>query len=167
MSLPVCLSRIFLLALFAIITPLASAADPVPAVRPFVTGSLAKIVAEREGRPFVLAFWSVSCAHCPAELKALGELRKRYPNLELVLVAADSLDEAPRTRQLAIEYGLGQVEQWVFADEMTERLRFEIDRRWRGELPRTHFYDREHRITAVSGLVPKQQLLAWVKAELR
>lgn len=161
------LSRIFLLALFAIITPLALAVDVVPpVVHPFVAGSLAKIVAERAGRPFVLAFWSVACTHCPAELKALGELRKRHPNLEVVLVAADSPDEAPRTRQLAIKYGLGGVEQWVFADEMTERLRFEIDRRWHGELPRTHFYDREHRITAVSGVVPKQQLLAWLKAEL-
>ncbi|MFZ2852780.1 MAG: TlpA disulfide reductase family protein, partial [Rhodocyclaceae bacterium] len=164
---PVDIFRIFLLALFAIITPLASAADAVRPVHPFVAGSLAKIVAEREGRPFVLAFWSVSCTHCPAELKMLGELRKRHPNFDVVLVAADSPDEAPRTRQLAIKYGLGQAEQWVFADEMTERLRFEIDRRWHGELPRTHFYDREHRITAVSGVVPKLQLLAWLKAELR
>lgn len=101
------------------------------------------------------------------ELKALGEIRKRNPKLDIVLVAADTPDEIPLTAQLASKYGLGKVEQWVFADEMEERLRFEIDRRWHGELPRTHFYDREHRIEVVSGVVPKQQLLAWVKANVR
>ncbi len=156
--------RGFLLLLLVVVTPLASAAD---AVRPFVAGSLAKIVAERRGKPFVLAFWSVSCAHCPMELKALGEIRKRNPKIDIVLVAADTPDEAPLTAQLAASYGLGKVEQWVFADEMQERLRFEIDQRWHGELPRTHFYDREHRIEAVSGVVPKPQLLGWVKANVR
>ena len=47
-----------------------------------------------------------------------------------------------RRRSSRSPYGLGKVEQWVFADPMPERLRFEIDRRWYGELPRTHFYDR-------------------------
>jgi thiol-disulfide isomerase/thioredoxin len=144
--------------------PLVAAAD---AVRPFVVGSLAKIVAERQGKPFVLAFWSVSCTHCPSELKALGEVRRRNPKLDIVLVAADTPDEAPLTARLAGKYGLGKTAQWVFADEMQERLRFEIDQRWHGELPRTYFYDREHRIEIVSGLVPKQQLLAWVKANSR
>lgn len=156
--------RIFLLAFLAAAAPLVSAAD---AVRPFVTGSLAKIVAERQGQPFVLAFWSVTCAHCPTELKALGEIRKRNPKLDIVLVAADTPDEMALAAQLAGKYGLGKVEQWVFADEMEERLRFEIDRRWHGELPRTHFYDRDHRIEVVSGVAPKQQLLAWVKANVR
>lgn len=156
--------RGFLLLLLVAFTPLALAAD---AVRPFVAGSLAKIVAQRQGKPFVLAFWSVNCAHCPLELKALGEIRKRNPKIDIVLVAADTPDEAPLTAQLATKYGLGKVEQWVFADEMQERLRFEIDQRWHGELPRTYFYDREHRIEVVSGVVPKPQLLGWVKANVR
>jgi thiol-disulfide isomerase/thioredoxin len=156
--------RCFLLALLVAGALPVLAAD---AVRPFVAGSLAKIVAERQGKPFILAFWSVNCAHCPMELKALGEIRQRNPQVDIVLVAADTPDESPLTAQMAASYGLGKVEQWVFADDMPERLRFEIDRRWHGELPRTHFYDRQHRIEAVSGLVPKQQLLGWVKANVR
>lgn len=156
--------RRFLLLFLVAVAPAVSAAD---AVRPFVAGSLAKIVAARQGQPFVLAFWSVNCTHCPLELKALGELRKRNPKLDIVLVAADSPDEAPLTAQLAARYGLGKVEQWIFADEMPERLRFEIDRRWHGELPRTHFYDREHRVDAVSGVVSQPYLAAWAKASVR
>ncbi len=158
------LIRSFLLAFLVAGSPLVAAAD---AVRPFVVGSLERIVAERQGKPFVLAFWSVTCTHCPAELKALGELRRNNPQLDIVLVAADTPDEAPLAAQTAGKHGLGRVEQWVFADEMEERLRFAIDRRWHGELPRTHFYDREHRIAVVSGVVPKPQLAAWVKANVR
>lgn len=134
-------------------------------VRPFVSGSLARIVAERQGRPFILAIWSIGCTHCPTELKGLGELKKAHPALEIVLLAADTPDEARQGAAMAASFGLGKVEQWVFADEMPERLRHEIDPRWRGELPRTHFYDREHRIERVSGLVPKSRLMAWMRAQ--
>ena len=112
--------RCFLVTLLVAIAPRVFAAE---AVRPFVAGSLAKIVAERQGKPFVLAFWSVGCAHCPLELKALGEIRQRNRQLDIVLVAADSPEEAPLIAQLAARYGLVKVEQWVFADEMQERLR--------------------------------------------
>lgn len=153
-----------LLVVLLVFAGLAGAAE---SVRPFVAGSLASIMAARAGKPFVLAFWSVGCTHCPAELKALGDLKRRHPALDVVLVAADTPEQAPLTRQLAGRYGLGKVEQWVFADEMPERLRFEIDRRWHGELPRTYFYDGEHRIEVTSGVVPKEKLLAWVKTNVR
>ncbi|MFN3397186.1 MAG: hypothetical protein ACK4ZS_01480, partial [Sulfurimicrobium sp.] len=64
-------------------------------------------------------------------------------------------------------FGLGNTGQWIFADDMPERLRFEIDPRWHGELPRTHFYDRAHRVEVVSGVVPPPRLAAWVKANVR
>lgn len=136
-------------------------------VRPFVAGSLAGILAQRQGRPFVLVFWSSSCGYCPAELKALSVIRKANPKLGVVLVSADTPEEAPLAAKLAAKYGLGKAEQWIFADEMEERLRFDIDPRWHGELPRTHFYDREHRTEVISGIVPQQKLLAWVKANVR
>ena len=135
-------------------------------VRPFVAGSLTSLVAAHAGRPFVLAFWSVTCAHCPSELKVLGELKRQYPKLDVVLVAADTPDDAADAARMAGEYALGRTEQWVFADDMPERLRFEIDKRWLGELPRTHFYDRQHKLESVAGVVPRQILAAWIKKNL-
>jgi thiol-disulfide isomerase/thioredoxin len=136
-------------------------------VRPFVAGSLAKIAAERAGRPFILAFWSIGCTHCPAELKSLAALKKAYPKLDVVLVAADSPDEAEPAAELAARHGLARAEQWVFADAMPERLRYEIDPRWHGELPRTHFYDAGHRVEAVAGVVPPARLERWVRENVR
>lgn len=155
--------RRVLILLLAFLVP-AAIADT--AVRPFVAGSLAQITAARQGKPFVLTFWSIGCTHCPAELKALGDLKRRHPKLDIVLVAADAPDDAPQTARLARSYGLSKVEQWVFADPMPERLRFEIDRRWFGELPRTHFYDRAHMVETVSGVVPEERLQRWVREAL-
>ncbi|MFN3397982.1 MAG: hypothetical protein ACK4ZS_05530, partial [Sulfurimicrobium sp.] len=60
------LPRILCLLSFLLFAPLQSAGEP---VRPFVAGSLAKILAARQGKPFVLAFWSVTCTYCPMELE--------------------------------------------------------------------------------------------------
>lgn len=154
-------------ALFALLLPAAVLAEARPQLRPFVGGSLEQIQAERAGKPFVLALWSATCTHCPAELKALGQLLKRTPGLEVVLVATDTPAESPQLTRLAAEYGLGRQVQWVFADEQPERLRFQIDRRWYGELPRTYLYDGQHRREAYSGLIPAAQLERWLAANVK
>lgn len=147
------------------ISPLVAAATP--GVQPFVAGSLAKIVGARQGRPFILALWSIGCTHCPEELKALGRLKAANPKLDVVLVATDSPEDAARAAELAAGYGLAKAPQWVFADEVPERLRFEIDRRWHGELPRTYFYERGQAVEGVSGLLPPGRLEQWAKEHAR
>lgn len=142
-------------------------AGATPGVQPMTRGSLAKIVAARRGQPFIVAYWSVTCAHCPRELRALGELRQRYPQLQLVLVSTDTPEDAGEAARLAAGYGLGDVEQWVFAEAAPEILRAEIDSRWHGELPRTAFYDRQHRVEAFSGVVSAKRLQAWAEAHAR
>lgn len=136
-----------------------------PAVRPFVTGSLARIAVERQGRPFILALWSLGCTHCPSELRTLAALKRRHPQLDVVLVSTDAPEDAARVAELAASFGLGSVEQWVFADPSPERLRYEIDRRWYGELPRTQFYDRQHKVEGVSGVVPAARFEQWLRGE--
>ena len=137
------------------------------APQPFVVGSLQEILAQHAGKPVIVAFWSVGCTHCPAELKTLGALKRRHPGLNVVLVAADTPEDGPETQRLAACYGLGKVPQWVFADPIPERLRMDIDRRWYGELPRTHFYDAAHRLEAFAGVVPEARLRDWIAANVR
>lgn len=158
------LPRILCLLSFLLFAPPSPAGEP---VRPFVAGSLTKILAAHQGKPFVLALWSVTCTYCPQELEALGRIIKSHPKLDVVLIAADTPEDAPLAAEMAAGFGLGNAEQWVFADDMPERLRFEIDPRWHGELPRTHFYDGAHRLEVVSGVVPPPRLAAWAKANAR
>lgn len=152
---------------FLLLLLVASSAFSSEAVRAFVPGSLAKIAAERQGKPFIVVLWSVGCTHCPAELKTLAEIRKKQPNLDIVLVSTDAPEDAAQAAQLAARFGLARAEQWIFSAEMPERLRFEIDPRWHGELPRTQFYDREHRVEAISGVVAPQRLAAWARRNAR
>ena len=132
------------------------------AVRPFTQGSLGQVVAARQGKPFVLVLWSLDCQYCPTELKTLSELRRSHPNLDVVLVATDTISDAPQLALKAAAHGMGQAEQWVFADDMPERLRREIDTRWYGEVPRTYFYDRKHQRDVKTGLVSKQFFEQWL-----
>ena len=151
--------RLFILAFMLGCVNIAIAAE---AVRPFTQGSLAKVLAAREGKPFILVLWSLECQYCPTELKTLSELRRSHPNLDVVLVATDTVTEAPQLAIKAEVHGMGQVEQWVFADDMPERLRREIDTRWYGEVPRTYFYDRKHQRDVKTGLVSKQFFEQWL-----
>lgn len=129
---------------------------------PFVGGSLQKIERQYKGKPFILGFWSASCTHCPSELKALGELTRKHSGLQIVLVATDTPAETPELERLAADYGVAKQARWVFADDQPERLRFEIDRRWYGELPRTYFYDARGERQGRSGVQPVEQLEKWV-----
>lgn len=132
-------------------------------VRPFEVGSHAQIRTVREGRPFILSFWSIDCAHCPKELRTLGELKKRHPGIDIVLVSTDPLAETAMLANFAARQGLGQAEQWVFADPQPQKLRFEIDKRWWGELPRTYLFDADHKVVAFSGLMAEDALAGWVE----
>jgi thiol-disulfide isomerase/thioredoxin len=140
----------------------ANAAESVRPVRPFTQGSLARVLEARQGRPFILMLWSLECQYCPAELKMLSELKRDNPRLDVVLIATDTVGDMPQLKARAQSYGVGEIEQWVFAEDMPERLRMEIDGRWYGEVPRTYFYDRKHQREVKTGLVDKKFFEDWL-----
>jgi len=135
-------------------------------LKPFVAGSMQQIRASHAGRPFVLALWSLTCTHCQEELTRLGKLQYRHPGLNVVLVSTDTPDDAAALTATLARHGLARAEAWVYADGFTERLRFEIDPRWGGELPRTYFYDRAHTVTARSGALAPAELERWAVTSL-
>lgn len=140
-----------------------TAAGSVESVHSFIPGSMEKILSTREGKPFILVFWSLDCQYCPNELKMLSKLKRQYTDrLDIILVATDTLDDAPQLISRAESYGIHEAEQWVFASSVSERLRFEVDKRWYGEVPRTHFYDRAHKRMVKTGLVDQKFVESWL-----
>lgn len=137
-------------------------ASAVESVRPFTAGSFPQVLAARQGKPFILVLWSLDCQYCPTELKILSELKRSHPKLDVVLVATDTVSDAPQLIARTESYGMGKIEQWVFADDVPERLRLEIDGRWYGEVPRTYFYDQKHQREVKSGLVSKKVFEDWL-----
>ena len=130
-------------------------------LRPFDAASLDGILQQHAGKPFVLALWSIHCLPCREEMAYWNDFRKRYPNVPIVLVATDLPEEWGDVRRFLTRYDPGPVERWAFADEYVERLRYSIDPKWRGELPRTYFYDAGHVAQARSGKIDIGWLNDW------
>ena len=130
-------------------------------VKPFDATSLEAIKAAHADRPFVLAFWSIHCAPCLEDMADWRALRQRYPGVPILLVNTDTSDESKRVAAALARHPPGNVEKWTFADEFVERVRYSVDRNWRGELPRTYFYDAQHRMDVVSGRLDRTWTDDW------
>ncbi|MGE5027237.1 MAG: TlpA family protein disulfide reductase [Betaproteobacteria bacterium] len=154
--------RILALALLSALIHPAAAQE----IKPFVSGSIKEISAARQGKPFILGLWSLTCAHCREELALLSGMVKKHPDLDLVLVSTDTPEEGEAIGATLRQSGLGGAQAWVFADAFAERLRFEIDPRWHGELPRTYLYDPFHKVQAFSGKPDAAQMAQWLQKYL-
>jgi thiol-disulfide isomerase/thioredoxin len=127
--------------------------------RDFDAKTLANLRVEYAGRPFVLAFWSIHCEPCREEMGQWAPLQRRYPRVPIILVATDRTSERTALTKLLSRYDLNGVQTWTYADDFEERVRFAVDRSWRGELPRTYLFDAAHRAEARSG--PAE--LGWIE----
>ncbi len=159
------LDLLFMLALSCVmvaVLAVSTVSNAAESVRPFTPGSLARVLEARQGKPFILMLWSLECQYCPAELKMLSELKRSNPKMDVVLIATDTVSDVLQLKARAQSYGVGEIEQWVFAEDMPERLRMEIDGRWYGEVPRTYFYDRKHQREVKTGLVNKKFFEDWL-----
>jgi thiol-disulfide isomerase/thioredoxin len=140
----------------------AQAAD----LAPFVRGSWQQLRQAHAGRPTIVHFWGLTCGPCLTELPEWGRLLAERPDADLVLVAADPIPEEPASLAATLrKSGLGSAESWAFADDFAERLRFEIDPRWRGEMPRTILITGDGTVTATTGVSDMAALRAWIVAQ--
>jgi thiol-disulfide isomerase/thioredoxin len=149
----------------AIIVLTASTARPVragPSHRSFEPDSLKTIERDHAGQAFLLVLWSLDCPPCRDELKLLSEFSQRHPDFNLVLVSTDSLESTEQLTNVLASEGLDKVESWVFSGAGAQRLRYEIDPDWYGEIPRSYFYDRGHQRTGLSGSLKTGQIEAWL-----
>lgn len=88
------------------------------------------------GRPAIVHLWGVTCAPCVEELPRWVQLMQRRRATQIVLV---HLDPVPTQR---VEAALRRVgfeggKSFVLRGIADERLRYRIDPKWGGELPRT------------------------------
>lgn len=152
-----------LLAIFALLLLPASAQAGDAALHPFGRGSWKQLTHAHVGQAMVVHFWGLTCGPCLAELPNwTAELKKRS-DLKLVLVDASPFgDEPGEVRSALAKAGLMKQESWLFADSFEERLRFEIDPKWRGEMPYTLLIGRDGKIEKVSGVMDFKTLESWL-----
>jgi thiol-disulfide isomerase/thioredoxin len=148
-----------ILAMLALALP-ASAAG-VDELHPFVRGSWKEIRAAHAGRPTVVHFWGLTCGPCRVEMPLLGRFLQQRPDLNLVMIDADFAPNDPtEVATTLVQTGLAGVENWIFSDDFAERLRYEIDPKWQGDIPRTLLIAADGTVTTVEGVADVEKLRA-------
>lgn len=122
-------------------------------LKPFVTGSYQQILASNAKQPFMLVVWSVTCSSCLKDMPLLSRMHNKRPELKIIMLAADDISETDQIQTILEKNQLSGIENWVYADENTQKLQFSIDPKWYGELPRTYFFDKTHQRESVSGVL--------------
>jgi len=131
-------------------------------VNDFVKGSFAEIQQQHKGKPYLVVFWSEDCAFCMKELEQFGHALKQHPDMKLVSVATDPFLDKDKVREKLASFNLQQTEAWVFAEAYPETLYFDVDKRWRGELPLTFLFDSNNQRIKKVGLLAEDVLAAWL-----
>jgi thiol-disulfide isomerase/thioredoxin len=137
-------------------------------LRAFERGSWQAILHAHAGRPTMVNFWGVTCGPCKIELPLLGQLMKENPGLDVVTVDADLVPNLPdATASMLEKAGLSSAENWMFNDGFVERLRYEIDPGWSGELPRTVLVAADGSSTVLPGVADLSKVRTWLDAQAR
>jgi thiol-disulfide isomerase/thioredoxin len=155
-------------ALFALISLVATSAALAADgdLRPFKRGSWQQIRRAHEGQPIVVHFWGLTCGPCRIEMPKWGRLLQERSDLTLIAIDADLVPNAAElVKDELTKTGLAGAENWMFADDFVERLRFEINPRWRGEIPITLMIARDGKTTTIEGMADTAQVRDWLDAQ--
>jgi hypothetical protein len=97
-----------------------------------------------------------------------AKLLQERADLNLVVIDADLIpNQLEDSSAMLAKTGLAGAENWIFDDPFTERLRFEIDRRWQGEIPRTMLMARDGKTITIEGVADMARVRAWLDDQKR
>ena len=145
-----------------------SALGAPPALKPFARGSWQQLLAHHARRPTLVHFWGVTCGPCKVELPLLGRFMNDHPGIDVITISADLVPNlASATQSMLDKAGLASAENFIFSDGFVERLRFEIDPAWQGDIPRTLLISRDGAITTIEGSAEIVELEKWSVQQLQ
>ncbi|MFI3218233.1 MAG: hypothetical protein QX189_03850 [Methylococcales bacterium] len=149
-------SKFLTLLFFGLILLTNTAKAESPSLKPFITGSYQQLLSSNTGKPFMLAIWSITCPSCIKDMIVLNAVHKAHPEINIIMLSTDDIAETAEAQKILTNNQLTDVEQWIYAEENSQKLQFEIDPTWYGELPRTYFFDKTHQREGVSGVLSKK-----------
>lgn len=106
----------------------------------------------------IIALWALDCAYCEPNLDLLDKLQRSKPDVELIIVATDSIEQRE-----AIEARLRQMKMDVhpiraYAEASPERINFLLDPQWGGETPRVLVIRADGSRLGISGALTPAQM---------
>ncbi len=117
----------------------------------FTTGSYQQLLKQHQNKPLMLTIWSTTCTSCMEKMPVLQALKNSWQDINIVMLAVDDLSNKIQVQAVLSEHGLADGDNWILADQNAQRVRYEIDPNWFGELPRTYFLNSEHEREGISG----------------
>lgn len=120
-------------------------------VKTFDSGSYQQILAENAEKPFVLAIWSIDCPSCLKDMDVIYTIHEKHPELKVVMLSTDEPEASAEVEDILTKHKLTNLDNWMFGNDDAQKMRYEIDPRWYGELPRTYFFTSSHSRVGVSG----------------
>jgi thiol-disulfide isomerase/thioredoxin len=155
--------RKWLLIALVLVLPAPPTAGSAPELRAFVRGSWAEIRRTHTGRATVVHMWGLTCGPCRVEMPHWGKLLQQRPDLNLVMINADLVRNEPgAVSAMLARSGLTAAENWIFSDGFVERLRYEIDPGWQGQIPLTFLISRDGTTTTIEGVADLQEIRRWL-----
>lgn len=128
----------------------------------FERGSWQQLLRAHSGRPTLVHFWGVTCGPCKVELPELGGFMKRNPSIDVVTIDADLVPNSDAAALSMLQSaGLSSAENWMFNDGFAERLRYEVDPAWQGDIPRTVLISRSGDVVTIEGTAEPSALQKW------
>jgi thiol-disulfide isomerase/thioredoxin len=130
--------------------------------QPYGQGAFAQLRKAHAGRPTIVHFWSVSCPPCLAELPEWAKIARDKQGVDFVFVNTDQEGDRARAQSRLEKAGLTGGAHYGFADDFVERLYFEADKSWRGELPFTALVGADGALMTVIGSLDDAQIAKWL-----
>lgn len=126
------------------------------ALKPFVAGSYQQLLDSKANKPFMLVVWSITCSSCLKDMALLNKMHKANPKINMVMLATDDTSATEQIQKILVKNDLAGLENWLFADDNPQKLRYEIDPKWYGEMPRTYFLNKSHEREGISGVLSQE-----------
>jgi len=130
--------------------------------KPWGRGAFADLRKAHAGKPLIVHFWSVTCPPCLAELPDWAKLVRERKDVTIIFVDTDPEGDRPRAAARLEKTGLVDAVHYAFADSFAERLYFEADKGWRGELPFTALIGADGAQETVTGALDDPAMTDWL-----
>jgi len=131
--------------------------------KPYGRGAFSQLTKTHAGKPLIVHFWSVTCPACLAELPQWAKIAGEKKGIDIIFVNTDSDEDRARAQARIEKVGLSSADHYGFADDFVEKLYFEADSTWRGELPFTALVAPDGAIVTVTGAVDDPLIVEWLE----
>ena len=129
-------------------------------LKPYQSGDWASIVKATNGSPMAIHFWGVTCAPCVKEMPQWGKFVAANKKANIIFIQVDDVSPDMIQKMLA-KANLSEAKNYYINSVFDERLRYEIDPKWRGETPITILIDKNGKALRKTGPMNFSQLSSW------